>query len=149
MEAATLRIMGCMQPGLLLLGEDGRRHRRAKHSNGCDKTSATGGRRSDGNLGRDCVSGTEDGAVTVALLVNAFAAGLLSGEATQQLHSKQGTAVDLRQCSVPSHRVLTLSGLPAAVLESAVHTLGKAFVLPTACSKISLLNYLRAGRPFL
>lgn len=118
--------MGCMHPSLSPLGEEGRRYCRAKHCHGSGKTSAGEGQRPDGAPDSGRSSGDEDGAVTVALLVNAFAAGLLSGEATQKLHAEYGTAVDLRQCSVPSYRVLTLSGLPAAVHQSVVSALGEA-----------------------
>lgn len=118
-----MRILGCIHPSLLPLGEGSRRHRRARHIGGSESTFVSLGERSCG-----AGTGGNDGsdAVTVSLLVNDFAAGLLSGEAKQQ----QEAAMQLWQCSVPSYRVLTLSGPPASVRQAVVNALGGASLLP-------------------
>ena len=126
MESAVLRILSCIQPSILPLGEECRRDRHARRSVESDDTVII----LDGVLDREnqksshIIHRAEGAPVTVTLLANAFAAGLLMGAAMQKVHGHPEAVMELCECSVPSFMAVVISGHPDAVYLLTVSVLG-------------------------
>ena len=126
-----MRILSCIHSSVFNRTEADRslgRIRRARSSDESDDTVITMTGHLDQSFVSSCDQSTDtDEAMTVALLVNAFAAGLLSGESTRKEYEQSGVAMKLYQCSIPSFEVVIYQGFSDAVRAATASILGTSY----------------------